>query len=47
MLKLVDIKKEYISGSKYSKKIPLSKVEALKGVTLEFRPQEFRQDNLA
>ncbi|HOL60323.1 MAG TPA: ABC transporter ATP-binding protein/permease [Clostridia bacterium] len=41
MLKLVDIKKEYISGSKYSKEFPLSKVEALKGVTLEFRPQEF------
>jgi len=41
MLKLKDIKKEYISGSKYSKKFPLNIVHALKGVNLEFRDSEF------
>ncbi len=41
MLKLVNVKKEYISGNKYSKKYPINKVDALKGVSLEFRDSEF------
>lgn len=41
MLKLLDIKKDYISGSKCSKKFPINVVEALKGINLEFRENEF------
>lgn len=41
MLKLLDIKKDYISGSKCSKKFPINVVEALKGVDIEFRDNEF------